>query len=279
MSGGRFIRAPHHDLDHTRPQQWPALLTPEAPTPPDHAVHDFYRAVCAMQLEPFGRTNRDRKRQRTSSSGTQPGVTHLEPSQPPAAETASSSAPAPPSGGGCCSVDRQAASPGFCRVCQEAVATTMEEHLAGIAHLFRAQEKPQPLVSYSMGSSNPGWRLLEQQGWTPHTGLGKSGTGILAPLATRFRSNRQGLGNAPLSAKRRTHTSEHIAAVKCKEDALRREQPCARAMTRVEQAQAHQRDRIKDRVLRELLHTDNWEHLHPGQPLPLSIPLSAWAET
>eukprot|EP00667_Euglena_gracilis_P021295 EG_transcript_23273 len=260
MSRGLFVRAPHHDLHHARPLPPARSPSPATPAPSGDPVHEFYRSLCASQTEP------KRKRQRTA----QPDIReHRRQSGPAAAPAPAHACPAEAAPQG-----HSGAGPAsFCSVCREPVATTMAEHVASIAHLFRAQDAPQPLVSYSVGSSNPGWRLLEQQGWTPHTGLGRSGTGMLAPLATRFRSNRQGLGVAHLSAKQRTHTAAHIAEVKRKEEAAARQEPFPKALTRRQQLRAQEQDRHKDRVLRELLHTDHWEYLHPGEPLPTATSL------
>lgn len=131
------------------------------------------------------------------------------------------------------------------------------------AHLFNAQAKAETLITYSMDASNPGRRMLELQGWVPHTGLGKCGHGMLAPLATRFKSDRRGLGNAPLSAKRRTHTTADIEAVKAKVREQRRTEPPPPPLTAAQRTRQLARDRERDALLQELLHTDTFEALHP----------------
>ena len=138
--------------------------------------------------------------------------------------------------------------------------------------LHDAYPQAEPLVQYSLDSSNPGRRLLEQQGWVAHTGLGKDGSGILAPIATRFKADRRGIGSGIASAKRRTHTSETIEEVKEKEAELRREEKEKGPrgfLTARQRAEAQKREKKKEQAIHELLYTDTWEYLRPGEMIQL----------
>mmetsp|Transcript_41174 Transcript_41174/g.73825 ORF Transcript_41174/g.73825 Transcript_41174/m.73825 type:complete len:345 (-) Transcript_41174:41-1075(-) len=160
----------------------------------------------------------------------------------------------------------------YCDGCKETFTSqTREEHEASISHRFHTQAAPELIIPYALDASNPGRRLLEQQGWSANTGLGKDGNGILAPIATRFKSDRRGIGSASVTTKRRTHTADDIAEAKAKEREMQEREhkkaPTGRYLTPKERAEEERRQRKKEAVVHELLYTDNWEYLRPGQAI------------
>jgi len=297
-----FLRAPRHDLGVPH-EATSSTISTDGASDPDLAAHLFYQSLVNREGTATPTAVAKRKRQRSPPATAPPAeeaptVTRCHRVRPEARPAATRRQyyrqMTPPSSsndedddaiGRCepCVPATTAvglrpalrrprppspAAPVYCAACGDFV-TAKEEHEMTTAHLFNAQAKAETLITYSMDASNPGRRMLELQGWVPHTGLGKCGHGMLAPLATRFKSDRRGLGNAPLSAKRRTHTTADIEAVKARVREQRRTEPPPPPLTAAQRTRQLARDRERDALLQELLHTDTFEALHPGQPLPL----------
>ncbi|KAL1462925.1 hypothetical protein WDU94_014726 [Cyamophila willieti] len=90
-----------------------------------------------------------------------------------------------------------------CDLCDmEINETNYKEHLLSTVHQFYKQlkttetneEKLVKPVNYGIPEQNKGFQLLLRAGWTKQSGLGKSKSGIRAPIKTKMKNDRKGIG-------------------------------------------------------------------------------------
>lgn len=95
-----------------------------------------------------------------------------------------------------------------CNVCQIQVTSMSEKnHRASSVHIINvaAANKSPPAQTYVIPRGNIGYRMLLRSGWEEGTGLGRDGQGMQAPVKTRIKNDRLGLGSKSASKLRVTH--------------------------------------------------------------------------
>uniref|UniRef100_A0A8D8M113 G patch domain and ankyrin repeat-containing protein 1 homolog n=2 Tax=Cacopsylla melanoneura TaxID=428564 RepID=A0A8D8M113_9HEMI len=90
-----------------------------------------------------------------------------------------------------------------CDLCDMEISeTNYKEHLLSTIHQFYKQLKAMETnegklvkpVNYGIPEENIGFQLLLKSGWTKQSGLGKSKSGIRAPIKTKMKNDRKGIG-------------------------------------------------------------------------------------
>lgn len=90
-----------------------------------------------------------------------------------------------------------------CQLCNiKVLHKNYKEHLLSTVHQFykqlksmdKSKEKLIKPVDYGISEQNKGFQLLLKSGWTKQTGLGKFQSGIRAPIKTKIKNDRKGIG-------------------------------------------------------------------------------------
>lgn len=85
------------------------------------------------------------------------------------------------------------------------------DHVSSLPHILASSsaQKPPPPV-FAIDKSNIGFQLLKRNGWKEGSGLGADESGRVAPIATRLKNDKFGIGSGSASKKRITHTHKDI---------------------------------------------------------------------
>lgn len=161
-----------------------------------------------------------------------------------------------------------------CGVCRIQVTTMSErKHNASSLHLINvaAANKSPPAQTYVIPRGNIGYKMLLRSGWEEGSGLGRDGQGMQAPVKTRIKNDRLGLGSKSASKLRVTHKelppkrrnperglppgieqSSVFTALRHLRASKQRQQPLGGVSKRQRQLRV-KRDRIYTRILTEEL--------------------------
>lgn len=96
----------------------------------------------------------------------------------------------------------------YCALCKEQVTVPWKEHATSTLHLFNRQ-CPMPASPVCLPEDNRGYQMLQQLGWREGSGLGPTGGGPKAPVATLLKQDRLGVGHTTRARARVTHTPAH----------------------------------------------------------------------
>jgi hypothetical protein len=159
--------------------------------------------------------------------------------------------------------------PFYCNVCDEMITSESElQHNFSILHVFNMRCEPECIVAYGVDSNNIGRKMLRDQGWLEHTGLGKDGRGIKAPLSTRLKRDRRGVGCIPLATKKVTHDTAEIEELIQKERSANNKTNDTNSIaapyfvSTQEMLRRQLMDQKREECIRELIYTDNWMYIH-----------------
>ena len=94
----------------------------------------------------------------------------------------------------------------FCKICDIRVSSSqLKKHKSSLSHLFNLYKEEKTPTSYQIGSSNIGYKMLKEAGWSEDKGLGPKGRGQQYPIATILKNDRSGFGLQDKKRKRITH--------------------------------------------------------------------------
>jgi hypothetical protein len=132
----------------------------------------------------------------------------------------------------------------FCELCGENIAEeSLSLHYRSVLHQFNLQNKPKPI--YGLPPSNIGYQMMLKSGWQEERGLGAEEQGRLAPIKTRVKNDKLGLGIPPKHPLRVTHTPDEFADSKKQ-----------KARSRPKRKTLEAREREKELRIREYLYSD-----------------------
>ncbi|XP_065065534.1 G patch domain and ankyrin repeat-containing protein 1-like [Rhopilema esculentum] len=94
----------------------------------------------------------------------------------------------------------------FCNICNiRVISSQLKKHESSLSHLFNLYKEEKTPTSYQIGSSNIGYKMLKEAGWSEDKGLGPEGRGQQYPIATILKNDRSGFGLRDKKRKRVTH--------------------------------------------------------------------------
>ena len=101
----------------------------------------------------------------------------------------------------------------FCEHCNQNFVN-LQDHHCSIVHIVNTSQPPRPGYAYGIPTSNVGYQLLKERGWTEAHGLGRQGEGRKYPLKTTLKRDRTGLGIHKLQPKVTHFEAGDLDAVK-----------------------------------------------------------------
>eukprot|EP01098_Paradermamoeba_levis_P006964 TRINITY_DN288_c0_g1_i2.p1 TRINITY_DN288_c0_g1~~TRINITY_DN288_c0_g1_i2.p1 ORF type:complete len:213 (-),score=27.92 TRINITY_DN288_c0_g1_i2:48-620(-) len=135
----------------------------------------------------------------------------------------------------------------FCDNCESWILKNEQtSHETSILHLFRQNKTCKAKPYYYIPPSNRGYQMLKRAGWREEEGLGKLNQGDLAPVKTRLKNDKKGIGRSQTTPLAVSHSTEEIRKAERKTKRSRRAVKNARRMKQT-------LDKTRENMLRNYL--------------------------